>query len=229
MPRDLETLSRVSLFSSLNAASIKTLNARCLWRRVKAKEWIIDYQDEGIDVFFVTSGAVRVLIYAKTGREVILGDLEPGGFFGEMAAIDGKPRSAGVLAITDAVMAAMPGAVFMEVMLKHADVCTRVLKLLTARVRALDHRVLEYSSLNVPQRIYSELLRLARPDGKDLRSGIISPPPTHSDIAARVSTHREAVARELKRLERLGLLQRRRGALVLNDIPDLMQRLDTER
>jgi hypothetical protein len=43
-----------------------------------------------------------------------------------------------------------------------------------------------------------------------------------------VSTHREAVAREMKRLERQGLLQRRGGALVLTDVPDLMQRLDME-
>ncbi len=89
--------------------------------------------------------------------------------------------------------------------------------------------MLEYSSLNVPQRIYSELIRLSRPAGTDPRGGIISPPPTHADVAARVSTHREAVAREMKRLERQGLLQRRRGALVLTDVPDLMQRLDTER
>lgn len=228
MPRDMETLARVPLFSGLSATSIKALDGRCLWRRVKAKEWIIDYQEEGIDVFFVTSGAVRVLIYAKSGREVILADLEPGGFFGELAAVDGQPRSAGVLAITDAVMAAMPGSVFMEVLLSEPEVCRRVLKLLAARIRALDHRVLEYSSLNVSQRIYSELIRLSRPSRTDSRGGIISPPPTHADVAARVSTHREAVAREMKQLERQGLLERRGGALVLTDVPNLMQRLDTD-
>jgi len=228
MPRDVETLARVPLFGGLTAASVKALDGRCNWRRVKAKEWIIDYQDEGIDVFFVTSGVVRVLIYAKSGREVILADLEHGGFFGELAAIDGKPRSAGVLALTDAVMAAMPGAVFMEMLVTHPEVCRRVLQLLATRIRVLDNRVLEYSSLNVPQRIYSELIRLARPTGSDSRGGIISPPPTHADVAARVSTHREAVAREMKRLERQGLLQRRRGALVLTDVPNLMQQLDVD-
>jgi CRP/FNR family cyclic AMP-dependent transcriptional regulator len=80
----------------------------------------------------------------------------------------------------------------------------------------------------VQQRIYSELIRLSRPSRSDSRGGIISPPPTHADVAARVSTHREAVAREMKRLERQGLLQRRGGALVLTDVPDLMQRLDME-
>jgi CRP-like cAMP-binding protein len=152
--------------------------------------------------------------------------MESGGFFGELAAIDGKPRSAGVLALTDAVMAAMPGPVFLETLRDHPDVSMRVLKLLAARVRALDNRVLEYSSLNVRQRVYAELLRLARPLDHDGRSAVISPPPTHADVAARVSTHREGVAREMKRLERDGLLQRRRGALVLTDVPNLVQQLD---
>lgn len=226
MPRDLETLSRVPLFRSLDASSIKALDARCVWRRVKEKEWIIDYQDEGIDVFFVTAGVVRVLVYAKSGREVILADLEPGGFFGELAAIDGKPRSAGVLAVSDAVMATMPGTVFMETLRAYPDVSAQVLKLLATRIRALDNRVVEYSTLNVRQRVYSELLRLSRPDPGDSRRGIVSPPPIQSDIAARVSSHREAVAREMKKLEREGLLQRRRGALVLTDVPDMMQQLD---
>ena len=118
MPREIETLSRIPLFSSMDKASIKALDTRCSWRHVAAKEWVIDYQAEGIDVFFVVGGSVRVLIYAKSGREVILADLSAGGFFGELAAIDGKPRSAGVLAITHAVVAAMQAPAAQEVFKK---------------------------------------------------------------------------------------------------------------
>src|SRR5438270_12239640 len=101
------TLVHIPMFKSLKRSDVEALDARCEWRRVPAKEWVIDYQDEGIDVFFVVSGAVRVLIYAKSGREVILADLEPGGFFGEMAPIDGHSRSASVLAVSDALVATM--------------------------------------------------------------------------------------------------------------------------
>src|ERR1700755_2502173 len=111
-----ETLADVPMFRLLAPAAIKALDVRCTWRRVGAKEWVIDYQDEGIDVFFVVAGAVRVLIYAKSGREVILADLEAGGFFGEMAPIDGHSRSASVLAVSDALVATMPGTVFLEVL-----------------------------------------------------------------------------------------------------------------
>lgn len=228
MPRDVETLSHIPLFRGLQPGSISDLNGKCSWRRVRARQWIIDYQQEGIDVFFVASGSVRVVIYAKSGREVILGDLHTGGFFGELAAIDGKSRSAGVFALTDAVIAAMPGAIFMETLHAYPSVCDEVLRMLASRLRALDHRVLEYASLKVAQRIYSELIRLARPDAEDPRQGIISPPPIQTEIAGRVSTHREAVAREMKVLEREGLLLRRRGAIVLTDLPGLIARLDKD-
>jgi CRP-like cAMP-binding protein len=228
MPQQFETLARVPMFRSLKGPEVEGLNKRCTWRRVSSKEWVIDYQDQGIDVFFVVTGSVRVLIYSKSGREVILADIEQGGFFGELAPLDGQSRSAGVLAVSDAVVATMPGSVFMEVLRNHSEVGIYVLKLLAARVRALDNRVLEYSTLGVRQRVYCELLRLARSDPNNARRGIISPRPTHAEIAARVSTHREAVAREMKLLEREKCLQRQRGAFILPDIPALVQRLDKE-
>jgi CRP-like cAMP-binding protein len=103
-----------------------------------------------------------------------------------------------------------------------------VLKLLAARVRALDNRVFEYSTLQVGQRICYELLRLAQRDPKNPRRGILESRPTHAEIAARVSTHREAVSRELKKLEREGHLQRQRGTLVLTDMPRLVSALTAE-
>ena len=136
---------------------------------------MIDYQDDGIDVFFVVAGAVRVLIYAKSGREVILADLEAGGFSAKWPPIDGHPRSASVLAVTDAVVATMPGAVFLEALHDHPEVSMYVLKLLATRVRELDNRVLEYSTLNVRHRVSCELLRLARPDPNDSRRAFFRP------------------------------------------------------
>ncbi|MEI8153181.1 MAG: Crp/Fnr family transcriptional regulator [Hyphomicrobiales bacterium] len=222
------TLVGIPMFKSLKRADIEALDARCDWRRVAAKEWVIDYQDDGSDVFFVVSGAVRVLIYAKSGREVILADLVGGGFFGEMAPLDGHSRSASVLAVADAVVATMPGTLFLEVLNSHPSVSMFVMKHLAARVRQLDNRVLEFSTLDVWHRVSCELLRLARPDPTDARRGVLSPAPTQAEIAARVSTSREAVVREMKSLEREGFLQRQRDGLVLTDVPRLVQRLETD-
>lgn len=222
------TLARIPMLKSLTRAEIERLDTRCVWRRVPAKQYVIDYQDEGIDVFFVVSGAVRVLIYAKSGREVILADVAAGGFFGEMAPIDGQSRSASVLALSEAVVATMPGPVFVEVLRDHPDVSLHVLKLLAARVRELDNRVLEYSTLDVKRRVCCELLRMARADPQDGRRALLAPPPTQAEIAARISTSREAVAREMKSLEREGFLKRESGAVILTNIPKLVQRLDAD-
>ena len=62
----------------------------------------------------------------------------------------------------------------------------------------------------------------------DQRRAIVSPPPVHSDIAARVSTRREMVARELKALERAGLLTKRRGAFVLNNVPEMVRMVQSD-
>ena len=78
----------------------------------------------------------------------------------------------------------------------------------------LANRVNEFSTLDVRYRIHAELLRLARPEPDKPGRAIISPPPVHAEIAARVSTRREAVARELKALERTGLIERRAAPLL---------------
>ena len=224
-----ETFERVGLLRSMEPKDRVEFERRCNWRHAHAKEWLLEQNDVGTDIFFLTSGVVRVLITPSPDREIILGDIEAGGYFGEMAAIDGQPRSAGILAITDATIAAMPATVFREIYHKYPDVSEQLLKQLITRIRMLDQRVHEFSSMHVKHRIYAELLRRSRPDPSNERQAIVSPPPVHSDIAARVSTRREMVARELKALERSGLMLKRRGAFVLTNVPELMHMLHDEK
>ena len=223
-----ESLEKTEILRSLDTKEIAALNRRCLWRHAQAKAWLLEEGDLGTDVYFLTSGAVRVLITPSPDREVILADISAGSYFGEMAAIDGRARSAGILAITDATIACMPASVFREVLHKHPDVSEQLLKHLVARIRTLDQRINEFSSMDVKHRIYAELLRRSRADPTDDHRAVVSPPPVHADIAARVSTRREMVARELKALEREGLLTKRRGAFVITDVPSLLQRLRGE-
>lgn len=225
MAKAHETLERIGLLRSLARADREAFERRCQWRHANPKEWLLEQNDIGTDIYFLSSGAVRVLITPSPDREIILADIEAGGYFGEMAAIDGQPRSAGILAITDATIARMPAAVFRELLHKHPDVAEQLLQHLVARIRSLDQRINEFTSMHVKNRIWAELLRRSRPDPTDPRRAIVSPPPVHSDIAARVSTRREMVAREMKAMERAGLLSKRRGAFVLNDVPELMHKV----
>ncbi len=216
MADTIETLARIPLFHSLDAEAVRRLDAGCVWRRVSAKEWVLDYEAGGTDLFFVLRGHVRVVIPASS-RELILDDIRDGEFFGELAAIDEQPRSAGILAVTDTLLARMPANTFRQAVYEHPDVCRQLLQALVARIRILANRANEHSILSVRQRLYAELLRLARvAAGGDGRL-VVSPPPTHAELAARVTSHREAITRELNALERGGLIERRRGAIVLLD------------
>ncbi|VTZ26153.1 Crp/Fnr family transcriptional regulator [Methylocella tundrae] len=220
--RPSETLARVELFHSLPPDIIARLDTRCIWRRARAKEWIIDYQDESTDVFFLITGVARVMIRSISGRETILRDIEAGAFFGELAAIDGQTRSASILAITDATIAKMTATTFIETVTSHPDVSLRLLRFITGQVRMLANRVNEFTTLAIRERLITELLRLSRANRADPREAIVSPPPIHADLAGRISTRRETVTKELSAMEREGLVRRGRGALTLVDVPRLV-------
>jgi CRP/FNR family cyclic AMP-dependent transcriptional regulator len=214
MTRDSDSLAHAPLFASLDAADVRALDARCVWRRVSAGEWVIDDRAEGADVFFVLSGHARVVI-GSANRRIILHDIHDGEYFGELSAIDGRPRSAGILAVTDTVVARMPAALFRETIHKHSSVCDNVLATMAAAIRALNNRANEQANLDVRQRLCAELLRLSRTNAEG--RVIVSPPPTHAELAARISTHREAVTKLLNALERESAISRRRGAIALDN------------
>ena len=207
MARHTETLARIPLFEGLDAENIRRPDTQCFWRRYDAETEILGYKDDSSGVYFVAAGKVRVMIPSVKGKDTIFRDIDAGEFFGELAAIDGKERSASIVALTNATLARMPDRVFCDLLASHPLVCKQILAMLVSRVRSLSDRVNEFRTLPVNSRVHAELLRLARPGESGSKEAIISPPPYHHEIAARVSTHREAVSRELKRLERQGLLE----------------------
>ncbi len=221
-----ETLSGIELFGGLAARDFEALDLKCSWRSYRANQQIVAHHDDSTDVFFIVSGTVRVVIYSLAGKEIAFRDMAAGTMFGELSAIDGRPRSANVIALADAVVPSMAASVFWQVLRDHPDVSARMLKQLAGLARNLSERVFEFSALGVKNRIHAELLRLARDHGGGGATAVISPPPTHAEIASRVSTHREAVTRELNALDHGGLIERRSGALIISDVSRLARLVD---
>jgi CRP/FNR family transcriptional regulator, cyclic AMP receptor protein len=225
MHRHSETLARIGVFKDLDSDEINRLDTQCAWRRVDAGSEILSHLDTSSDVYFVAAGTVRVVISSIRGRETVFRDIHEGEFFGELSAIDAKERSASIVAVTNATIARMPAHIFCDLARSHGPVCYRILKRAVAQIRYLSERINEFRMLDVRHRIYAELIRLSQDRGKKGDEGVISPPPPHQDIADRICSRREAVTRELKNLERDGLLHRRRGALVLTDVDALTKRV----
>jgi CRP-like cAMP-binding protein len=117
----------------------------------------------------------------------------------------------------------MPATSFQELLATEPTVAQALLPQLVTKIRALTTRVYEFSTLAVNNRIQAELLRLANLAPKQGKSARIVPAPTHVEIASRVSTHREAVTRELNRLSRIGIAERQGSALVVKDVDRLAE------
>ena len=204
-------LRQVPILAGVSDASLERIARACKWQDFEAGEHVVQYQDPSTEVFFLTAGKLRVIVYSLEGKAVQFTDLKPGAMFGEIAAIDRAVRSAGVEAIKASTVASLTAEQFEELLLREPRVAVATFKHVAAEVRRLSERVVEFSTLVVQNRIQAELLRLAADADSKAGSALLSPAPSLADIAERISTHREAVSRELSRLASMGLI-RREGA-----------------
>jgi len=216
-----ETLSVIAAFRDLDFAERKSLAATMSIKAFDARQLVIAQDDESTDVFFVVNGQVRATLYSANGKEVDFQDLGPGEMFGELSAIDDEPRSTHVVTLANSLIASMSKEAFWRALSSYPTVTRHTLKRLTGLVRVHCERIFEYGTLGVNNRIHAELLRLAR-DVSDQGGEVVIPdPPTHAEIASRVATHREAVTRECKHMESLGIIEWRRGRHVIKDVEEL--------
>lgn len=223
------SLDNVRLLADLTTAERDQVAKACRWRRYTAGEQIIDNQSDTRDVFFVVKGLVRVVNYSASGREVAFNEVAEGGFFGELAAIDAAPRSANVMARDDTVTAALPPETFIRIATTHPKLALAVMKGLTSLLRTATDRIMDLSTLGANNRVHAELLRLARTVSPDGETAVIKPIPHHSDIASRVSTTRETVARVFSDLAKSGIVKRERDALVVIDLDQLEEMVENVR
>ena len=210
------TLAAHPCFKTLDPEACRLLDRQCVWLKTQAGTWLVDQSANDRDVYFIMTGRLRA-VYNTARQDVIFNDMDAGSFFGEMSAFDGAPRAASVLAVTDSLVAKMPPSVFIETMFSHRPLGEAVVKALIQNVRKNSRRVAELGALNVRARVQAELLRLARPDRDNPKRAIIVTPPNQSELAARINTRRETVSREINAMERGGLIERRRGAIVITD------------
>lgn len=221
----MQSLATIPFFKAATDLDLKPFERRCNWKRVEEGQILVDFEDPSSDVYFLASGDVRIQIRTAGGKEVILADMRAGEFFGELSAIDGTPRSANVTALTRAEICIVSAAVFREMILESKILSDRLLKLLANRVRDLNTRLLEHTVLDIRHRLYAELLRLSAPRANAAPTRVVSPPPVHHVLAARVGCRREQITRELSAMKADNLLERTRGAIVLLNPDELRQRI----
>ncbi len=216
-------LGAVKLLAALDGAERAALEQLCTWRRYRPGERLFERGSRGSEVFFVIEGAVNIVSFSPTGREITFATAEVGDTLGELAAIDGEPRSASVVAVEDSLLAILPAGPFIELLKRRSEISFRLLQRLAVMVRRDTERMIELSSLQATNRIYAELLRLAEADADQPDLWVVKPLPALRDLASQAGTTRELAARALNQLYPSGLIRRRGDSLYIMDLAALEQ------
>lgn len=216
-------LRKVKILAALSDEDLDALAGAVTWRPVQADEEVVSHLDRGTQVFFAVDGEFRARLETAIGRQVAFRQLPAGSHFGEIAALTNTPRSLGITAEMEGLLAECPADAFLALMARNGAFATAVAAHLARTVVALTDRVFELAALEVRFRIYAELLRLAAGGEHTSEGVLIHRAPTHEAIAATIGAQREAVTRELRALASEGLLRQTKREIVIHDIERLRE------
>jgi CRP-like cAMP-binding protein len=213
-------LATIPLFSGLPPEELERF-AELTRERSYPKGSVILFQDDpGDSLFVLRDGRVKVVLIGEDGREVILGVLEPGAHFGELALIDDQPRSAHVIAMEDAQLLVLRREDFKRRVEANPTVAWALLTELSRRLRRADVKIGGLVLLDVPGRIARLLLDLA----DESSSEQIEKPLTHQTIAQMIGASRETVSRAMKEFQDAGLIRVERRRISIGDREALEKR-----
>ena len=218
----MSLLSNLNAFKELDDNVLNDISPLFTIKKIEAPKIILSSGDSSTDVYFIVSGTVRATMYTTSGREVSYQDIHAGNMFGEMAAIDQMQRSTHVVAIEETVLLRLTSKNFIDIISTYPSVGLATLHKVTQVNRFLCERIYEFSALDVNHRIRAELMRLAKDVSPNSNGEVtIVNMPIHQELANRLATHREAVTRELNRLEKEAIIKKGKNKGLIVDIQRL--------
>ncbi|HCF62601.1 MAG TPA: Crp/Fnr family transcriptional regulator, partial [Myxococcales bacterium] len=134
--RDL--LRRVSIFADLEEEALASIARLMSERRFPKESVIVGQEDLGDSLFVVSRGKVKVVLYGRSGREVILSIFKAGDFFGEMSLLDNQPRSANVIALEDSTLLTLERRAFAAHLEQYPQTALQILAEMSRRLRRAD-------------------------------------------------------------------------------------------
>ena len=220
-----EVLRATRLFAGLRAEELDGLLGLVSERRVRRDETVLRRGDPDASLMVLVQGRLRAGTTAVDGRELVVGLVEPGGVIGEIALLDGKPRSLDVSAMADSVLLVVERRDFLPFLLRHPEVMLRVVEVLCDRLRRSASALEDVALASLPARLARLLLKLANeygePDGKGIRLRVKL---SQRDLSAQVAATRERVNKQIRLFREAGMLGEERGSMVLLQ-PDELRRV----
>jgi len=219
----VDSLRSVPFFAGLDDDALGRVAAGMRSRRFRRGEVIFHVGDPGDALFIIVSGEVKIWLPSEAGEEAILVRLRPGDVFGELALLDGAPRSATATALSAAETVVLPRDRFRELISSEPAVRDALLASLALEIRRLTTHVEELHFLDITGRLAACLVRLASDGGTTLPDGAIRlrTSLTQGDLASMVGSTRQSVNKLLGQFAGDGFLRLERDAIVLTDLDGL--------
>jgi CRP/FNR family transcriptional regulator, cyclic AMP receptor protein len=212
-----ELLRRHHLLGMLQPPEMSELLRAARTRRYAAGATIFHKGDSGDGLYGVLAGRIAVVANSASGKELILNSFAAGEFFGEIALLDGKGRTATAMARVASDLLFIGRSTFLPFLEQHPAVAARLIALLCERLRRTTELVEDSTFLNVGVRLAKGLIGLAGRDGHSVGNDSIELAISQSELAAMLGVTREIVSRQLAHWRSAGLLTLGRGRIALRD------------
>jgi CRP/FNR family cyclic AMP-dependent transcriptional regulator len=204
-------------FSALGSDAVEAIAGLCVTRSVGYGETLFLKGDDGDALYAVRRGRIRIGSGSEGGRRVTLNILGAGDVFGEIALLDGRPRTADASALDDCDLFVVHRRDFLRLLGERADLAVRIVELLCGRLRWLSDRVEEATLLPVEARLARRLVMLAEDFGDDVQV-------SQEELASFVGAARETVNRQLQAWRGAGLVEVGRSRVRILDTHRLASR-----
>ena len=212
--------------ASLPAEPSAVLTSAMQRKSFASGEVICEKGDPGDAMYVILKGQVKIVLPSGDGNEALLGTLDEGDFFGELALIDGQPRSATIIATqqTDTVLLRREG--FQDFLKAHPEAAIDMLQALSTRIRQSDEFIADAAFLDVPGRLAKKILELGEKYGRPGPSGIlVGLRLTQRDLAAMIGATRESVNKHLQSFRAQGMIALEGRRLIIKDQDRLEKRV----
>jgi len=219
-------LRQVPLFRTLQKEDIESLSAAIGMQSVKRGDVLFRKGSEGTVLYIIKEGRIKIVLPSKDGSEVILAIFSETDFFGEMALLDGIPRSADAIALEDCELLVLNRADFLSFLMENENAMQSVLSSLSMRLRKTDDHLEDTCFLNISARFAKKLIELADTYSNESESmPLIDLDLTQSDLASMIGATRESVNKEIRLLREKGLITTTGGKIRICNLERLKRRI----
>lgn len=224
----LKLLAQVPLLTGLPEELLESLGKVCRFEQVAKNDYIIERNDTSGRLYFLLSGQVRMLDMNRQGQEVALAIIDAPIHFGELAVIDGYPRSAAVQATARSEIASISVKDAEDLIYNVPLVSRRIMQNMAAIIRKNNWHRLILQQQNISNRLAAYLAAQIPPNAKPDQIICIRNVPAQYDLAILLGTTRESISRALGMLVEEGLIKREGRSLYLINTDRLRQMLDAD-